>query len=91
MALGAQVMHVVTYRDPLLGPHFAPFLPKTVKNGAKRGYPLVLTHFWELSASRGTPHHPQMASRMAFSSVCWPSQVLENITFGHFLEVGGTH
>ena len=43
VALGAQVGHLVTYRDPLVGPYFTPVLPKSVKNGPKRGYPLFLT------------------------------------------------
>ena len=43
MTLGAQVRHLVTYPDPLRVPLFTPFLRKSVKNGAKRGYPLFLT------------------------------------------------
>ena len=42
---GAQVGHLVTYRDLLVGPYFTPVLPKSVKNGPKRGYPLFLTGF----------------------------------------------
>ena len=45
VALGAQARHVVTYRDPLVAPYLTPFLPKSVKHGAKRGYPLFLTGF----------------------------------------------
>ena len=45
VTLGAQVRHVATYRDPLRGPIFTPFLPKSVRFGPKRGYPLFLTGF----------------------------------------------
>ena len=41
VALGAQVRPLVTYRDPRWDPTFTPFLPKSVKNGAKRGYPPI--------------------------------------------------
>ena len=40
VALGAQVRHLVTYRDPPEGPYFTPFLPKSVKNGARGGVPM---------------------------------------------------
>ena len=40
VALEALVRHLVTYRDPPEGPYFTPFLPKSVKNGLKRGYHL---------------------------------------------------
>ena len=39
VALGAQVGHLVTYRDPLVG------LPKSVKNGAKKGGTPVFDRF----------------------------------------------
>ena len=45
VALGAQVRHLVAYRYPLRTPLFTPFLPKSVKNGPKGGYPLFLTGF----------------------------------------------
>ena len=73
---------------PLVGPYFTSFLPKSVKNGAKRGYPLFFTHFGELSASRGTPPTPNGLSDGIFEHLlAFP--MLENITVGHFLEVGG--
>ena len=34
-------------------PLFTPFLPKSVKNGAKRGYPLFLTGKLTVSPTRG--------------------------------------
>ena len=49
VVLGAHVRHMVTYRDPLRGPYFTPFLPSTVKNVQKGEYPLFLIGF-ELAA-----------------------------------------
>ena len=46
--LGAQVRHLITYRDPSEGTLFYTvlcFYQKSVKTGAKRGYPLFLTGF----------------------------------------------
>ena len=55
VTLGAQVMHLVAYRDPLRAPLFTPLLPKSVKNGAKRGYPLFLASKKLASPSYGSP------------------------------------
>ena len=71
---GAQVRHLVTYRDPLRGPLFTPFLPKSVKNGAKRGYPLFMTGKLTVSPTWGVcrPGGPSRA-------VLWPH-------FGHQMD-----
>ena len=71
VTLWAQVRHLVTYRDPLRGPLFTPFLPKSVKNGAKRGYPLFMTGKLTVSPTWGVcrPGGPSRA-------VLWPH-------FGH--------
>ena len=71
MTLGAQVRHLATYRYPLRGPLFTQFLLKSVKNGAKRGYPLFLTRKLTVSPTRGVcrPGGPSRA-------VLWPH-------FGH--------
>ena len=45
VTLGAQVRHLVTYREPPEDTLIYTGLPKSVKNGAKRGYPLFLTGF----------------------------------------------
>ena len=45
VALGAQVGHLVTYRDPPEGALIYTVFTKSVKNGPKGGYPLFLTGF----------------------------------------------
>ena len=55
MALGAQVGQVVTNFGPPEGSLIDTVFTKKCQKRSKRGYPLFLTHFWELSASRGTP------------------------------------
>ena len=41
MTPGPQVRHLVAYRDPTEGTLIYTGFPKSVKNGAKRGYPLT--------------------------------------------------
>ena len=55
VTLGAQARHPVAYRDHLRAPLFTPFLPKSVKNGAKRDYPLFLASKKLASPSLGSP------------------------------------
>ena len=50
---------------------------------------LFLTHFWEL-ASLEVPPTPNGLSDGIFEHLL-PFPMLENHTFGHFSEVGGTH
>ena len=45
VTLGAQVGHLVTYRDPLEGALLYTMLTKECQKRSKKGYPLFLTGF----------------------------------------------
>ena len=48
VALGAQVRHLVTYRDPREATLIYTVFTKKCQKRSKRGYPLFLTHFREV-------------------------------------------
>ena len=62
MALGAQAVHPVAYRDLPEGALIYTVFTKKCQKWSKKGVPPVFDHFWEDFGYQGTPH-TRMAPR----------------------------
>ena len=72
MALGAQAVHVVTYRGSPEGSLMYTGFTKKCQKRSKKGVPPVLTTFWEGFTLLYTPHLA-VGSRMSIlSPLCHP-------------------